>query len=304
LSRLDNIRSAVRPSLKARLMISSPAGGGKTWTALEIAAVLGLRTLVLDTEHDSSLTYAHRFQFHQLPWPAPFDPASLADAVTNIGGGWDTLIVDSFSHFWTGPGGTLDLADNKYFGWKGARPIHNQALEALLSAPCHVIVCCRSRTSYSVNDDDAGKPQINKLGLRAYQDEHLEYEMNVAIDMDMQHRITVTKSRVDELPVNTTFPAGAAGAFGERYRDWLAGGEPFANPAEVARLRAAIGELNDAQRDVLRKAWAGQGLPRLELLTVSGLARALELVGQFTLHLPPPAPSKKAASNGRVKAVK
>lgn len=305
MSRLDNVRDAVRPSLKARLMLSSPAGGGKTWTALTIATVLGRRSIVIDTEHESALDYAHLFTFRHLPWPAPFDPAELAGVVSEAAAAYDTVIVDSFSHFWTGPGGTLDLSDNRYVGWKGARPVQNQALDALLSAPAHVIVCCRARTSYEVTTDEGtGKQQVRKLGLRAQQDENLEFEMNLSAYLDMEHRMTISKSRVDELPVNTAFPAGAAAVFAERYRDWLSGGEPFADPADLGRLRRTIEELNEAQRDTLRKSWQRAGLPGLELLTVSGLARALELVGQLSLRLAPP-PRGRAAGNGRPrKAVK
>lgn len=299
MSRLSHARDAVRPSRPARLMITSPAGGGKTWTALVIAAVLGRRSIVIDTEHDSALDYAHLFRFRHLPWPAPFDPAELASVVNDAAADHDTLIVDSFSHFWIGPGGTLELSDNRFVGWKGARPVQNQALEALLTAPAHVIVCCRARTAYEVGTDEAtGKQQVRKLGLRPQQDENLEYEMNLSVVLDMDHRMTISKSRVDALPVNASFAPGEARQFAERYKAWLAGGEPFAAAADLARLRAAIEELNDAQHDALRAAWEQQNLPRLELLTVSGYQRALELVGQLSLRLPP-APASRRSGNGK-----
>lgn len=295
MSRLDNARDAVRPSLKARLMLTSPAGGGKTWTGLTIASVLGKRTVVFDTEHDSALTYADLFRFKHLSWVAPFNPAELAVEVASAAKHYDTVMIDSFTHFWTGPGGTLELSDNGFVGWKGARPIQNQALEALLSAPAHVIVCCRSRTAYDVGTDEVtGKQRVRKLGLRAQQDEGLEYEMNLALDLDMEHRMTISKSRVTELPVNTSFGPGQAKQFAALYRDWLAGGEPFANPADLANLNIAIAQLNETQREALRATWERQGLARLELLTVSGHRRAAELVAEL-------APTRAGTGNGRAR---
>ena len=122
MSRLANAKPAVRPSLKARLMLSGPAGAGKTYAALEIAATLGERVLVIDTEKESALTYADQFRFDHLPWRPPFDPRELAHELVAAGETYDAIIVDSFSHFWTGSGGTLDIADGKFGGWKTARP--------------------------------------------------------------------------------------------------------------------------------------------------------------------------------------
>ena len=76
-NRLSLAREAVRPSLKARLMLSGPAGAGKTFSALEIASVLGERILLIDTEKESALTYASEFAFTHLPWAPPFDPREL-----------------------------------------------------------------------------------------------------------------------------------------------------------------------------------------------------------------------------------
>src|SRR5262245_54698097 len=97
-SRLGLARPAVRPAMNARLMLSGPPGGGKTWSALAIAETLspvGPRIegqshgiLGIDTEKESMLTYADQFTdadgapiFMHLPWAAPFDPRELVDTL-------------------------------------------------------------------------------------------------------------------------------------------------------------------------------------------------------------------------------
>lgn len=279
MSRLTLAREGVRPSLKARLMISGPAGAGKTYSALEIAAVLGDRVLIIDTEKESALTYADQFQYSHLPWAAPYDPRELGRTVIEAGADYDVVVIDSMSHFWAGTGGTLDIADGKFGGWKTARPAQTDAVEGLLSTTAHVIVCVRSKIEHVQEQDPrTGKQVVKKLGMAPKQDNDLEYELNLAVEISIEHHIAVSKSRTTAVPVGQVFAPGHARDLAVAYRDWLAGGEPFA-PAKVrATLDSRIKDLDGAQTRTLIDAWRANGLPKVELLTVSQAELASTLI--------------------------
>jgi hypothetical protein len=254
MSRLAKIQPAVRPRMHGRAMISGPSGSGKTWTALRVGLALTggdiSKVLLIDTERESALTYADVFgPFGHLPWAAPYDPSELTKELDGIDADqYQVVIVDSFSKFWQGQGGTLDIADGKFGGWKSARPVQEAVVEQLLAVPAHVILCVRSKMAYSAEQGANGKQTITRLGLSPIQDDNLVYEMNIAVDMDMEHRITVTKSRTNAVPVGRMYPAGLEQKLAEDYREWLDGGVPPASREDIERIVGRFAEVVDADQ--------------------------------------------------------
>lgn len=253
MSRLNAIRPAARPKMHGRAMISGPSGAGKTWTSLSMATTLADReerageVLLIDTEKESALTYADVFGFEHLPWRPPYDPSELAQELGNLADRYAVVIIDSLSKFWQGLGGTLDIADGKFGGWKSARPVQESLVESILSVPAHVILGVRSKMAYAVEQSASGKQQVQKIGLAPQQDENLVYEVNIALDIDLEHRITVTKSRTPAVPVGRMFPAGSEKKCAEDYADWLAGGIPPANRDDVESIVGAFAQVGDAE---------------------------------------------------------
>ena len=282
MSRLANAKPAVRPSLKARLMLSGPAGAGKTYSALEIASVLGERILVIDTERESALTYADEFTFTHLPWHAPFDPRELGAALGEAGADFDCIVVDSFSHFWTGDGGTLEIAGGRFSGWQTARPAQADAVQGILSSAAHIIICVRSKIEYAqeeVIENGRKKQTVKKLGMSPQQDGTLEYELNLAGEIDIDHRISVSKSRTTAVPVGRSYTAGHAADLAKDYAAWLSGGEPFADLETRAAIDQARRALGAEQKKRLWSQWQAQGLPSdPSLLTVSQAEAAQALL--------------------------
>lgn len=294
MSRLANARPAVRPALKSRALLSGPPGSGKTRTALIIATTLVAdlddpKILVVDTEKESALTYADDFTFDHLRWNAPFDPRELGRELVAAGKQYDAVITDSLSHFWRGEGGVLDIAGGKYTGWADARPAHADLVEGILGCDAHVILCVRSKVAHE-QVNEGGKWVVKKLGMQPITDDDLEYEINVALSIDMDHSLTVSKSRTTEVPVGRVFKSGHAEDFAVLYRDWLAGGEPPADGDVVAALVARIEALpEDARKAAKQEFVAALGKPTQ--LSASKVDTADALVARWEQEAPAPRPA-------------
>jgi DNA polymerase III delta prime subunit len=287
-SRLTLARAAIRPSMHGKMMLSGPSGAGKTFTALAIAEVLAGadgKILHIDTEKESALTYADLFAFEHIRWAAPFDPRELQETLLDAGRIYDAIIVDSFTHFWRGSGGTLDIAGGKFTGWKDARPAQVDVVEAVLEADCHVIVCCRSKMQHVQQQAANGKFEVVKLGMAVQQDDDFEYEVNVSVEMDMQHLMQIGKSRTNAIPVGRQFTAGHAPEFAAIYRDWLKGGEPVATNDAVQALIEVLNRIPDQGDKVQAKQAFLAVFGRPEFLLQSRLEEAREWVADRVLGL-------------------
>ena len=194
-----------------------------------------LPILGIDTEKESMLTYADDFDFAHLPWASPYSPRELAETLVEASGTYGVIIVDSLSHFWRAEGGTLDIANGKYTGWKDARPAQEELVEAITGCATHVIVTVRSKIGY-VQEEENGKYTVRKIGMAAQQDDNLEFEMNVAVDLSIDHTATISKTRTTVLPVGRAFRAGHAAELAAIYKEWLAGGEPPATKDQVSEI--------------------------------------------------------------------
>ena len=297
MSRLSQATTAVRPSLKARMLISGPQGSGKTRGALIIAFALAGdgKVLLIDTEKESGLSYADEFPpFTHLPWRPPFHPGELGETLAEAGKEYGVVIVDSVSHFWQKEGGTLDIAAGKFSNWKDARPIQERFIEGVLTCGAHVILCARAKNEYVQETDTRGKQVVRLIGMGIKQDDDLAYEVNVALELDQAHNATVTKSRTTVLPVLEVWPGNRWGELAERYKDWLAGGEPPADAKEIEELVARLNALPERARKEAKGEWLAK-LGRPETLRASQLDAARDLVSQWT---DPPEQQTSAVEGG------
>lgn len=227
---------ATKEQAKARVALTGPSGAGKTYTALTIAITLGEKIALIDTERGSASKYADEFAFDKLDLQS-FEPATLCQALAAAGShGYDVVIVDSLTHFWSGTGGMLEQVDsaakrgyggNSFGGWKEARPMERQMIDALVSYPGHVIVTMRSKTDYVIEEDSRGKKVPRKVGLKPEQREGIEYEFDVVGDMDHENTLVITKSRARSIANRVIQKPGAE--FAEEIKAWLGTGAPVAD---------------------------------------------------------------------------
>lgn len=193
---------AERKQAKLRLALAGPSGSGKTFSALLMAKGLGGRIAVIDTEHGSASLYADIADFDVLELHAPYSPERYAEAITAAEqAGYGVLIIDSYSHEWTGSGGCLEsnekLAHQKFKGntwaaWNETTPRHRKLTDKILTSPLHIICTMRSKTETVQGE---GKKVI-KLGMKSEQRDGTDYEFTVVLDITHDgHAAIASKDR-------------------------------------------------------------------------------------------------------------
>lgn len=254
---------AKRTLARLRLALTGPSGSGKTYSALLIAAGLGGRVAVIDTERGSASLYAGlpgMPEYDVLNLDAPFSPERYIEAVQAAEhAGYDVLIIDSITHEWSGAGGCLEINDalsrsprcrgNTWSAWAETTPRHRRFVDAILQSPLHVIATIRSKTdSTQEKDEKTGKTRVVKLGMRAETRDGMDYEFSVVLDLSPDgHWASASKDRT------TLFsqPEIITPQTGARLRAWLdsatppapapAPQAPSADFIESARQAAAAG---------------------------------------------------------------
>lgn len=241
---MSMFRKATKEKLKARIAIDGVAGSGKTYTALRFGMAMaretGGKVAVIDTEHRSAAKYTG-----ESPDGIPFEfdvcelehysPSTYVNVIREAGkAGYAVLVIDSLSHAWEGVGGALDMVDRKkanekgggFGAWAEVTPMHREMVEAILGCPCHVIATMRSKMAYELEEyEDKGgkkKTRVNKLGLKPIQREGVEYEFDVVADMDLEHVLTISKTRCPALDGRKASQPGAS--FITPLMDWLKAG--------------------------------------------------------------------------------
>lgn len=259
---------ATRQKARLRLALTGPSGSGKTWGALLLALGLGGKIAVIDTERESASLYSHLADFDTLNLAAPFTPERYIEAIKAAeSAGYNTLIIDSITHEWSGVGGCLEevdkIARSKYKGnswsaWNDVTPRHRALLDAILHSPMHVIVTLRSKTETAQTEGPNGKKQVVKLGMKAEQRDGFEYEMTVVLDLIHDgHFANATKDRTGLFAGESPEPITVA--TGQQLKEWLeAGAEPpqpvYLTEAQIADVEALAEECGVDVARVLRAA--------------------------------------------------
>lgn len=222
---------AVKRNAKLRFAICGPAGGGKTYSLLELAKNLagGGKVAVIDTEHGSASKYADLFEFDVVE-PSTFDPRELVKTIdAAVEGGYAVIVVDSLSHYWMGKGGELDMVDaaakrsssgNTFAAWKNVTPYHQALVDKILSAKIHVLVSMRTKTEWVIEEVN-GKRSPRKIGLAPVMRDGIEFEFDVCGEIDQDNTLTITKSRCPKLSGAMINRPGAEMA--DTLREWLQG---------------------------------------------------------------------------------
>lgn len=226
-------KKAVKEQIKIRLALSGPSGSGKTFSALNIAKYLGSSVAVIDTEHESSLRYADKFDFDMCNLEDAH-PAKYIEAIQAAErAGYDVIIVDSMTHAWFKE---LEMAGGNFNNWAKVRPLERKLIDTIIGSKSHIIVTMRSKTEYA-QENVNGKTKVTKLGTKAIQSDGIEYEFDIAGELSLEHILTVSKSRCVELTDKTFLNPGQV--FADALLNWANSGEVVApQPPQFTKPQA------------------------------------------------------------------
>lgn len=206
---------AVRERIPLLMFLDGPTGSGKTYTMLAALKAAqdhgGGEIAVIDTENSSTRLYAGGdgpfpgFKFKHFDFRPPYHPDRLVEVIqAAVAQGFTGIGLDSWSHFWTGEGGTLALHDqhtsasrgNSFAAWQKTNPIYFNMLNAIAQCPIHFVVTARSKMTYEQGTDEKGKSRVAKVGLQPVMRDAAEYEFTIVGDMTEEHTLVIGKSRI------------------------------------------------------------------------------------------------------------
>lgn len=172
-------RRAVRENIGLIIGLAGPSGGGKTYTAMRLAAGLsgGKPFAFIDTEAGRAKHYADMFTFDHADLSAPFKPSAYAEAIAAADDAkYPVIVVDSCSHEHAGEGGLLDWHETELdrmaqgdwkrrescnmAAWIKPKMEHKQFVSKLLQVRAHLILCFRAEQKVEVVRGDDGKMKI------------------------------------------------------------------------------------------------------------------------------------------------
>lgn len=274
-----------------------PSGGGKTLSALRLAAgiqrVRGGNIVGIDTEASRMLHYREQFKFKHLDFGAPFSSDRYAEAIEAavgvVQGG--VVIVDSASHEHEGAGGYLEYHEAeldrmagddykkrermKFTAWIKPSASRRRLINSLLQKKCAFIFNFRAKEKIKVV---AGGQPI-QLGWQAIAGEEFSFEMvarcllppgaNGVPDWTKESFEHLAAKRMDSH--RSIIPDGQQlnEDVGEKFALWAKGGNiPTLNPAlktavenaallGTARLKTYWDALNKTDKALLQPLMDG-----------------------------------------------
>lgn len=193
MSRTFEAKPAKREATPIIMAVVSPSGAGKTKSALRLAdgfaRVTPGPTVVIDSEAKRALHHSDSHKFMHVDFSPPFSPVDYISAFKEaLRHNPATIIVDSISHEWEGPGGILEMHDealkkkagddekkrerNNMSAWIRPKAEHNKMKQFILQQRVNWILCFRAKEK--IKPVKGGEPI--DLGWQALGADDLIYE--------------------------------------------------------------------------------------------------------------------------------
>jgi hypothetical protein len=201
------LRKAERKQAKLRIGLSSPSGGGKTYSALLLAyGITGdwSKVALIDTEAGSGELYSHLGDYNVVQLDAPYSPERYIEYIKGCeDAGMEVIVIDSTSHEWEGKGGCLEINEtiaqakfrgNTWSAWSETTPRHQKFIQAIVTSKCHIITATRNKIDTVMTEDK----KVKKVGTKEIQREGFEYELTVNFNIDRDtHKVIASKDRTN-----------------------------------------------------------------------------------------------------------
>lgn len=225
-------REAVRSSAKLKLAVLGMSGTGKTFSSLLMAAELGTKIGLLDSEFQSALKCAGRAGIPRF-MHQPMSEHSLQEYISYTAvaaeDGIDVLIYDSWSHSWIAALEAVDaMGGNKFSnGWKAITPLVKSFIHKMLSYPGHCIATIRLDAEWLVEKDERGKAVPRKVGTRPVAGKGAEFDFDWVLELTPEGKVIVAKTRNGELlPLGSVHDRNDLPKLARRLVKWLSEGGP------------------------------------------------------------------------------
>ncbi len=253
-----SFQKAERRRAKLKIALTGPSGAGKTFSALKIAAGIGKKVALIDTENESASLYGDKFNFDTLCIKPPYTVKKYADAILMAEkAGYDVLVIDSITHAWAGEGGLLEKKEaldskggNSYTNWGAITKEQEQFKAKLLNCEVHLICTMRSKQDYVLTTNEKGKAAPQKVGMAPIQRDGMEYEFTTVFDLSIKHQASVSKDRTGLFDGQIFVPDEKTG---EAFIEWLGSAkaaEPQKQqPKDDAQGAGSADEARGTQRD-------------------------------------------------------
>lgn len=241
---------AHRKAAPVLVEISGVSGGGKSTTALLIAAGLAGkdgRVGFLDAENGrGSMLSTSPVIVEALPngydydeIAAPFTPERYIEKIEEAErAGITALIIDSASHEYEGVGGICEIAEQNKLGkkdnWALAKRRHKRFVYHCLSSPVDIIFCFRARTKVMM---PKGTNDVIDMGIQPVQEKNWPFEMTVRWHLEDKSHVAVLLKAPNELESHFAATRMLTKADGEMLRHWKYSGEAL-DLNELLRKRA------------------------------------------------------------------
>ena len=237
-----SFKKAKREKIWVKVVLSEPAGSGKTYSGLRLATgilnvVGGEGVAAIDTENGRIRYYANEFDFFDVQLTEPYTPESYMEAIdAAVDAGFKVLLIDSLSHEWKFLNDTHDkMPGNSFANWGKLKPRHARFMEKILQSPIHIIATARGKDDY-VLEEKNGKQTPKKVGMGSEQEKSIEYNYTITFNIDQEtHVATVMKD-------NTHIFEGRYDVLsekdGEKLAKWATSGEgdmPKENKVEFVK---------------------------------------------------------------------
>lgn len=275
-----NIQEAKREGARLLIFLAGVSGGGKTYTALQLAYGMtngnGRKVGFLDTESGRGRLYAdelpNTFLYAELQ--PPFSPARYIQAINEFAAaGVEVLVIDSGSHEYEGIGGIQDIAEAgnpKLPNWNKAKSEHKRFMSALLASPMHIILCLRAREKAKPEKqivDGREKTVYVDMGLQPITEKNVMFEATVSLMLhDQGRRQDVVKCPAALQSIMGRGQGYVTMADGKALRAWVDGAQQL-DPA-VEHSRGLLKLAAEQGMAALQEAWGK--IPKAHQKTIGG----------------------------------
>lgn len=204
------LQKAKREKVKIKMALQGSSGSGKTMSSILLSKGLANGDLssvaIVDCESGSSNLYANLGGYNVLNLEPPYTPKKYIEAIdVCINSGMEVVVLDGISNCWkyllnfhaTLPG-------NSFVNWGKVKKMQDALVDKILQSPIHIIATMRSKQSYVLNLIN-GKYVPEKVGLKAIQQNEIQFEFDLVFDINIKHLASVSKNRTNLFQTNQEF---------------------------------------------------------------------------------------------------